>query len=73
MRTPSQTVDVVPGSFVVHPPGEVHEFENGNGRTMLFRVRYGADMGYHFTDWRGRPGWTQSAEDRAYFETHPVG
>ena len=24
MRTPAQTVAVVPGSFVVHPPGELH-------------------------------------------------
>ena len=29
MRTPKETVDVVPGSFVVHPPGEVHEYING--------------------------------------------
>jgi len=28
----------------VHPPGEVHEYENGAARTMLFRVRYGTDM-----------------------------
>ena len=67
MRTPTQTVEVVPGSFVVHPPGEVHEYENGRERTLLFRVRYGADMRSHFTDWRGRPGWTQSAADKAYF------
>ena len=26
MRTPGQTIAVVPGSFVVHPPGEVHEY-----------------------------------------------
>ena len=25
MKTPEGTVDVVPGSFVVHPPGELHE------------------------------------------------
>jgi len=73
MRTPTQTVDVVPGSFVVHPPGEVHEYENGRERTLLFRVRYGADMRSHFTDWRGRPGWTQSSEDQAYFEANPPG
>ena len=41
MRTPTQTVEVVPGSFVVHPPGELHEYENGRERTLLFRVRYG--------------------------------
>ncbi len=72
MRTPDQTVAVVPGSFVVHPPGELHEYENGDARTLLFRVRYGRDMRAHFADWRGRPGWAQSAADRAYFETHPA-
>ena len=72
MRTPTQTVEVVPGSFVVHPPGEVHEYENGRERTLLFRVRYGASMHAHFTDWRGHQGWTQSAEDRAYFQAHPA-
>ena len=44
MRTPTQTVDVVPGAFVVHPPGELHEYRNGPARTLLFRVRYGSDM-----------------------------
>jgi quercetin dioxygenase-like cupin family protein len=73
MRTPTQTVDIVPGSFVVHPPGEVHEYENGRERTLLFRVRYGKDMRSHFTDWRGRPGWVQSTEDRAYFNANPAG
>ena len=43
MRTPDRTVDVAPGAFVVHPPGEVHEYENGPARTLLFRVRYGRD------------------------------
>src|SRR5919205_197213 len=37
MRTPDQTVEVEPGSFVVHPPGELHEFETGSRRTLLFR------------------------------------
>jgi quercetin dioxygenase-like cupin family protein len=73
MRTPTQTVEVVPGSFVVHPPGEVHEYENGRERTLLFRVRYGASMRSHFTDWRGHEGWAQSAEDQAYFNANPVG
>jgi quercetin dioxygenase-like cupin family protein len=41
MRTPRETVAVKPGAFVVHPPGEVHEYANGPGRTLLFRVRYG--------------------------------
>jgi quercetin dioxygenase-like cupin family protein len=73
MRTPKEMVAVVPGSFVVHPPGEVHEYENGRERSLLFRVRYGTDMRAHHIDWRGRPGWTQSAEDAAYYARHPVG
>ncbi|MGH9247897.1 MAG: cupin domain-containing protein [Acidimicrobiales bacterium] len=44
MRTQDDIVDVVPGAFVVHPPGEFHEFVNGKERTLLFRVRYGPDL-----------------------------
>jgi hypothetical protein len=65
-------VPVTPGSFVVHPPGEVHEYENGPQRTLLFRVRYGADMVARHCAWRGNPAWTQSAEDAAYYRAHPV-
>src|SRR5204862_368501 len=32
MRTPDQTVTVTPGSFVVHPPGELHEWITGPAR-----------------------------------------
>ena len=44
MKSDNNQVDIIPGSFVVHPPGEVHEYTNGQKRTMLFRVRYGKDM-----------------------------
>ena len=71
MRTPKETVAVTPGAFVVHPPGEIHEYENGPARTLLFRVRYGADMRAHFCDWRGHDGWTQSAADADYFRRQP--
>ena len=73
MRTPRQTVDIVPGAFVVHPPGELHEYINGPSRTLLFRVRYGADMASRFADWRGNPEWRQSAVDADYFRAHPPG
>jgi quercetin dioxygenase-like cupin family protein len=73
MRTPRETIDVVPGAFVVHPPGEVHEYENGDKRTLLFRVRYGTDMAARHLDWRGRDGFKQSAEDADYYRRHPVG
>lgn len=73
MRTPDRTVPVTPGAFIVHPPGEVHEYENGATRTLLFRVRYGDDMLSRHVAWRNNPGWTQSAEDAAYYKQHPVG
>ena len=72
MRTPTETIAVSPGAFVVHPPGEVHEYANGPQRTLLFRVRYGADMAARHLQWRGRQGWTQSAQDAEYYRQHPV-
>jgi quercetin dioxygenase-like cupin family protein len=72
MRTPKETVPVTPGSFVVHPPGEVHEYANGSERTLLFRVRYGTDMLTRHLDWRGNPDFRQKPEDAAYFKQHPV-
>ena len=72
MRTPERTVAVTPGSFVVHPPGELHEYANGSARTLLFRVRYGTDMLARHFDWRGRPDFKQRPEDVAYFAQHPV-
>ena len=72
MRTPTRTVKVTPGSFVLHPKGELHEYINGPQRTLLFRVRYGSDMCSRHVDWRGRPGWTQSADDAAFFRDHPA-
>ncbi|MBO6784934.1 MAG: cupin domain-containing protein, partial [Alphaproteobacteria bacterium] len=35
MRTPDQTIEVKPGAFIVHPPGELHEYENGPERSLL--------------------------------------
>jgi quercetin dioxygenase-like cupin family protein len=71
MRTPTGKAEVTPGAFVVHPPGELHEYANGPQRTLLFRVRYGADMGARFLEWRGHSGFAQSAADAAYFLDHP--
>src|SRR5215472_11745301 len=72
MRTPTETIAVSPGAFVVHPPGEVHEYENGPARTLLFRVRYGADMTSRHVEWRGDAGWKQSAEDADYYRRNPI-
>jgi hypothetical protein len=73
MRTPSETIDVVPGSFVVHPPGELHEYANGPERTLLFRVRYGSDMSSRHSEWRGNPQWKQRPEDAEYFNQNRPG
>jgi quercetin dioxygenase-like cupin family protein len=72
MHTPGETVPVTPGSFVVHPPGEVHEYENGPTRTMLFRVRYGTDMRSCHWAWRQNADWKQSASDAEYYRQNPV-
>jgi mannose-6-phosphate isomerase-like protein (cupin superfamily) len=71
MRTAERTVDIIPGSFVVHPPGELHEYINGPKRSMLFRVRYGTSYESRKTENRGRAGWTQDADDIAFFKANP--
>ena len=73
MRTPERTAAVTPGSFVVHPAGELHEYVNGTRRTLLFRVRYGGNMLSHHIAWRGNPGWKQSVDDAEYFRRNPAG
>jgi len=67
MRTPEHEVSVRPGGFVVHPRGELHEYVNGPGRTLLFRVRYGTDMSTRTKSWDSNPEWRARAEDVAYF------
>ncbi len=71
MRTPDHEVAISPGSFVVHPPGEVHEYVNGPERKLLFRVRIGDDMTARFLANRGIAGWTQRPQDAAYFAANP--
>ena len=67
MRTPDGSMDITPGSFVVHPAGELHEYCNGPSRTVLFRVRYGKDFSGRTKDWPSNPNWRPRAEDTAYF------
>ncbi len=71
MRTPERTVDIVPGSFIVHPPGDVHEYSNGPQRTLLFRVRWGASMVSHGVSWDSRPGWKAKDEAIEFFRKYP--
>ncbi len=73
MKIPGKVIDVTPGSFVVHPAGELHEYENGSERTLLFRVRYGSDMATRTKEWRGNADWKPRDVDIAYFEKHPDG
>ena len=67
MNTLEGNVEIVPGSFVLHPPGELHEYANGAERTLLFRVRYGADMVARIKDWPTNKDWNPTEEDLAYF------
>ena len=57
----------MPGSFCVHPPGEVHEYINGPQRSLLFRVRHGTDMLSRHVEWPSNPDFKQSAEDAEYY------
>lgn len=72
MHTPTGSVEITPGAFVVHPPGELHEYENGPTRSLLYRVRYGADLAARTIGWRGQPEWQPDALDRAYLREHPA-
>jgi quercetin dioxygenase-like cupin family protein len=72
MRTPTRTIDVVPGSFVVHPKGELHEYINGPQRTLLFRVRYGDDMMTRHMENRHHKDWAQNSEDAEFFRANPA-
>ena len=66
MVTPTETREVVPGAFVVHPPGELHEYTNGPRRSQLFRVRYGPDVGYRTIAWPTNADWSPTPDDLAY-------
>ena len=68
MKTPSETVSVTPGSFVVHAPGELHEWITGSERTLLFRVRYGNDMAGRTKEWPSNPDWRPRPQDSEYFK-----
>ena len=72
MRTPTEIGKVTPGGFMVHPPGEEHEYENGSQRSLLLRVHYGADMRAHHCAWCGSEDRRQSVENAAYYRRHPV-
>ncbi len=67
MHSPTGSVEVKPGAFVVHPRGELHEYVNGPQRSLLFRVRYGDDMSTRIKDWPTNPEFKSKAEDVAFF------
>jgi quercetin dioxygenase-like cupin family protein len=73
MRTPNETIMIGPGTFVVHPRGELHEYANGPERTLLFRVRYGGEMSSRTKEWPSNPSWKARPEDIEYFKLNPIG
>ena len=52
---------------MAHPPGELHEYINGPTRSVLFRVRYGADMSSRAISWDKNADWQPRPMDLAYF------
>jgi hypothetical protein len=56
---------------VVHPAAELHEYENGPQRTLLFRVRYGENMRTRHIANRQHADWRQSPDDTEYFRNNP--
>src|SRR5215472_11217986 len=64
---PHGTIDIAPGSFVVHPRGELHEYANGPQRTLLFSVRYGEEMSGPTKEWPNNPDWKPRPQDIEYF------
>jgi mannose-6-phosphate isomerase-like protein (cupin superfamily) len=73
MRTPNETIMIGPGTFVVHPRGELHEYTNGPGRTLLFRVRHGGEMSGRTKEWPSNPSWKARPEDIEYFGPNEIG
>src|SRR4029077_457611 len=72
MRTPTQTIVLEPGSFVVHPRGELHEYINGPQRTLLFRVRYGDEMPGRTKEWPSNPTGSRVPRTSSFSSTtHP--
>ena len=67
MRTSEASFEIKPGSFTFHPPGEIHEFLNGDTRTILFRIRYGGDKISRHKSWNGKSNWEQRLSDKAFF------
>jgi len=73
MKTPEGTLPITPGSFVVHVPGELHEYTNGPERSLLFRVRYGKDKVARLKAWPSNPNWKPKKEDLEYFRESDSG
>ena len=64
MTAGERVVEMLPGDFVIHPRGEVHEYENGSERSVLFRVRYGEARDFTAVSkgWRGNPDFENNDE-----------
>ena len=57
MRVAGENVEMTPGTIIVHPPGELHEFSCGSERVILFRVRYGEGFSSQIQEWPNNPDW----------------
>ena len=73
MRTPKETIAVTPGAFVVHPPGEVHEYENGAGPhhavSRALRHRHASRI---IAPGAATRSGSNPREDAEYYRRHPV-
>ena len=72
MKNREETVDLTPSAFVVHPPGELHEYRNGPERSILYRVRFGGDKLTRSKEWPSHTGWKPRPEDIEYFKQNQV-
>ena len=68
MKTPSETVEVKPGSFVVHPPGELHEWITGPRARSCSACATATNMAGRTKEWPSNPDWRPRPEDVEYFK-----
>ena len=71
MRTPTGDDRHRAGRVRRASAGRTARVHNGPARTLLFRVRYGADMSSRHFGWPSNPDWKQKPRDAEYFREHP--
>ena len=73
MRTPKETIAVAPGAFVVHPPGEVHEYENGPAAPCCSACATAPTCARIIAPGAAMRNGSNRREDADYYRHHPVG